>query len=65
MEMGLLAFAIQLQKVDLTANSLVQIPVGYAEWRPDLDFRLLIAALYVAKDVLNYSDCFRRDTEGT
>jgi hypothetical protein len=30
-----------------------------------VDFRSLLTALYVAKDVLKYSDCFGRNTVGT
>jgi len=68
----MLASAIQLQTVDRTVNSLVQFAAGYpvASLSESLsrtevavvDFRSLIATLYVAKDVLNYSDCFGRDT---
>ena len=73
--MDKLASAIQLQTVDLTANSLVQFSAGYAVASLSgilsrtevvvVDFRSLIAALYVAKDVLNYSDCFGRNSVGT
>jgi hypothetical protein len=71
----MVASAIQLQTVDRTVNSLVHFAAGYplASLSKSLsrtevavvDFRSLITALYVAKDVLNYSDCFGCDTMDT
>jgi 4-hydroxybenzoate polyprenyltransferase len=71
----MLASAIQLQTVDRTVNSLMLFAAGYAVASLNeslsktdvagVDFRSLIAALFVAKDVLNYSDCFGRNAVGT
>jgi hypothetical protein len=75
METDILASAIQQQKVGRSVNRLVQFTAGYAVASVSepllrtevvvVYFRSLIAALYVAKDVLNYSDCFGRNTLGT
>ena len=68
----MLASAIQLQTGDRTVNGLVLFVAGYAVASLSeslsrtevavVDVRSLMAALYVAKDVLNYSDCFGRNT---